>query len=128
MKLCAFAPIAAARTQTPPGILTLPQLDWETGSLVDRGCLLDPSACTAQCRARATAGTTHRPESFFNSLKNERVHGVRYATRREAVSDLFHSIAVFYNRSRRHSSLGYLSPTAFLHNWIERQGQQDMAA
>jgi putative transposase len=28
-------------------------------------------------------------ESFFNSLKNERVHGTRYRTRREAVADLF---------------------------------------
>lgn len=32
----------AAQTQTPQGILTLPQLDWETGALVDRGELLDP--------------------------------------------------------------------------------------
>jgi len=67
-------------------------------------------------------------ESFFNSLKNERVHGVRYATRDEAASDLFQYIAVFYNRSRRHSSLGYLSPTTFLRNWIERQDQQEKAA
>jgi GT2 family glycosyltransferase len=34
--------IAAARSQPSPGILTLPQYDWETGVLVDRGCLLDP--------------------------------------------------------------------------------------
>ncbi|MBR0568971.1 IS3 family transposase [Azoarcus sp. L1K30] len=67
-------------------------------------------------------------ESFFNSLKNERVHGVSYTTRNEAKSDLFQYIAVFYNRSRRHSSLGYLSPTTFLQNWIERQDQQEMAA
>jgi GT2 family glycosyltransferase len=32
----------AARRQTPQGILTLPQYDWQTGVLVDRGCLLDP--------------------------------------------------------------------------------------
>lgn len=32
----------AVQAQTPPGILTLPQLDWDTGDLVDRGCLLDP--------------------------------------------------------------------------------------
>ena len=31
-----------ARTQSPQGILTLPQYDWTTGTLVDRGCLLDP--------------------------------------------------------------------------------------
>ncbi len=34
--------IEAARAQSPAGILTLPQYDWETGVLVDRGCLLDP--------------------------------------------------------------------------------------
>jgi GT2 family glycosyltransferase len=34
--------IDAAGTQARPGILTLPQYDWETGDLVDRGCLLDP--------------------------------------------------------------------------------------
>lgn len=34
--------LAHAQTQHPPGILTLPQYDWETGDLVDRGCLLDP--------------------------------------------------------------------------------------
>ena len=56
------------------------------------------------------------------------MHGVRYATRAEAASDLFQYIAVFYNRSRRHSTLGYLSPTTFLRNWIERQDQQEKAA
>lgn len=34
--------LAAAHQQTPQGILTLPQIDWESGALVDRGCLLDP--------------------------------------------------------------------------------------
>ncbi len=50
------------------------------------------------------------------------------ATRNEATSDLFQYIAVFYNRRRRHSTLGYLSPNTFLQNWIERQHQQEMAA
>ena len=34
--------LEAAGEQSPPGILTLPQYDWESGELVDRGCLLDP--------------------------------------------------------------------------------------
>lgn len=34
--------LEAARKQTPAGILTLPQYDWTSGALVDRGCLLDP--------------------------------------------------------------------------------------
>ena len=67
-------------------------------------------------------------ESFFNSLKNERVHGASYATRNEAASDLLQYIAVFYNRSQHHSNLGYLSPTTSLKNWIAREGQQEMAA
>ncbi len=52
-------------------------------------------------------------ESFFNSLKNERVHGTRYATREAAIADLFDYIEVFYNRQRLHSSLGYRSPADF---------------
>jgi len=52
-------------------------------------------------------------ESFFSSLKSERVHHCRYLTRADARHDLFNFIEVFYNRQRRHSSLGYLSPAAF---------------
>lgn len=67
-------------------------------------------------------------ESFFNSLKNERVHGTRYRTHREAVADLFEYIEVFYNRSRRHSSLGFMSPTQFMQDWLEAQRTRDAAA
>lgn len=67
-------------------------------------------------------------ESFFNSLKNERVHGMRYATRDEAIADLFAYIEPFYNRSRRHSTLGYTSPTQFLHDWITTQHERKTAA
>ncbi|WP_088508705.1 IS3 family transposase [Burkholderia ubonensis] len=67
-------------------------------------------------------------ESFFNSLKNERVHGTRYRTHREAVADLFEYIEVFYNRSRRHSSLGFMSPTQFMQDWLVAQRTRDAAA
>ena len=53
-------------------------------------------------------------ESFFNSFKNERVHGTRYETRAEAIADAFDYIEPFYNRRRRHSTLGYASPQEFL--------------
>jgi transposase InsO family protein len=52
-------------------------------------------------------------ESFFGTLKNERVHHRVYRTRDEARSDLFYYIEAFYNRRRRHSSLDYLSPEAY---------------
>ncbi len=64
-------------------------------------------------------------ESFFNSLKNERVHEQRYRTRQAAITDLFQYIEVFYNRRRRHSTLGSQSPVQFMQEWIAKQpGQQ----
>jgi transposase InsO family protein len=52
-------------------------------------------------------------ESFFATLKKELVHHERYPTRGQARQSLFEYIEVFYNRVRRHSSLGYLSPIQF---------------
>ncbi len=52
-------------------------------------------------------------ESFFASLKKELVHGVEFATRAEARAELFEYIEVFYNRVRRHSTLGYRSPIEY---------------
>ena len=52
-------------------------------------------------------------ESFFHTLKTELVHHVRYPTRATARASLFDYIGVFYNRERRHSSLGYLTPEEF---------------
>lgn len=64
-------------------------------------------------------------ESFFNSLKNERVHMQRYTTREEARQDIFEYIELFYNRSRRHSALGYVSPAQHYAAW---QAAQKLAA
>ncbi|MDB5311746.1 MAG: transposase [Gemmataceae bacterium] len=52
-------------------------------------------------------------ESFFASLKRELVHSERYTTRDEARASIFEYVEVFYNRVRRHSSLGYVAPAEF---------------
>jgi len=52
-------------------------------------------------------------ESFFATLKAELGHYGWYRTRRQARAEIFEYIEVFYNRYRRHSSLGYLSPLQF---------------
>jgi transposase InsO family protein len=52
-------------------------------------------------------------ESFFGTLKRELVHHRHYATRAEAKQDIFEYIEVFYNRQRRHSTLGYDSPAEY---------------
>jgi putative transposase len=49
-------------------------------------------------------------ESFFHTLKTELVYHRRYATRGEATRDIFAYIEGFYNRTRRHSAIGYISP------------------
>jgi len=57
-------------------------------------------------------------ESFFASLKRELVHDEQYTTREQATASLFEYLEVFYNRVRRHSSLGFVSPAEFeqMHN------------
>ena len=57
-------------------------------------------------------------ESFFSNLKNELVHHCDFHTREAARTAIFDYIEVFYNRQRRHQTLGYLSPAQY-----ERQGK-----
>ncbi|MFC5490344.1 IS3 family transposase [Dokdonella soli] len=52
-------------------------------------------------------------ESFFSSLKKERIKKHIYKNRQDALADVSDYIESFYNRSRRHSHLGGISPEAF---------------
>jgi putative transposase len=52
-------------------------------------------------------------ESFVASLKTELLHRYRFLSREAARTATFDYIEGFYNRVRRHSSLGYLSPTEY---------------
>ena len=52
-------------------------------------------------------------ESFFSSLKIERVARKVYRTRSQARADVFDYIEVFYKPTCRHSTLGYVSPIRF---------------
>jgi putative transposase len=52
-------------------------------------------------------------ESFFSSLKKELLHRRSWPTKQEARTAIFEWVEGFYNRTRRHSSLGYLSPVTF---------------
>jgi len=57
-------------------------------------------------------------ESFFSSLKTELFAGEPVPPTRDAARQaLFEYIEVFYNRKRRHSTLGYMSPVRFEENW-----------
>ena len=52
-------------------------------------------------------------ESFFGSLKQERVHWQNYQTRYEAQQDILQYISCWYNPYRLHSTLGYASPNCY---------------
>ncbi len=67
-------------------------------------------------------------ESWFNNFKNERAHGTHYVTRAEATVDAFDYIEVFYNRKRRHSTLGYKAPFQYLDDWISVQHGNELVA
>ena len=57
-------------------------------------------------------------ESFFATLKRELVERRDFATRAAAERALFEYIEVFYNRRRRHSSLGYATPVEFENTFV----------
>ena len=57
-------------------------------------------------------------ESFWGTLKNELIYQKRYATREEAIREITEYIEVFYNRQRRQKRLGYLSPVAYLRQFV----------
>jgi transposase InsO family protein len=63
--------------------------------------------CPGTCWDNAVA------ESFFATLKTELLHRQPWRTRQQARTAIFEYIEVFYNRQRRHSTLGYLSPAEF---------------
>ena len=74
---------------------------------------LEKHQITCSMSRRGNCYDNAMTESFFATLKTELVHRQRYHTRAQARGSLFEWIECWYNRRRRHSSLGYLSPEAF---------------
>jgi putative transposase len=75
--------------------------------------LLRQKAIQASMSRRGVCYDNAVMESFFHTLKMERVFSQTYRSHEEAQSDLFEYIEIFYNQKRRHSSLGYVSPVEF---------------
>ena len=88
----------------------------------DRGCQYTASDYGALLAGHSIARSLGRPgtcwdnavaESFFATLKVELVDRYTWPTRQQAQTAIFEFIESFYNRQRRHSTLGYLPPAAF---------------
>jgi len=75
--------------------------------------LLKECGFTASMSRKGDCWDNAPMESFFATLKTELIYRERFTTREDAKRKIFEYIEVFYNRERRHSSLGYQSPVDF---------------
>ncbi|QBS09004.1 IS3 family transposase [Legionella israelensis] len=75
--------------------------------------LLNDWKCTGSMSRKGDCWDNAVAESFFGSLKQERVQWKHYQTRSEAHRDVLNYITVFYNDFRLHSTIGYISPNQF---------------
>jgi transposase InsO family protein len=98
----------------------------------DRGSQYTSLTFGANLEANGLLGSMSKPgtpadnaamESFFASLQTELLDRKDWDTRQQLKTAIFHYVEVFYNRRRRHSTLGYVSPTEY-----ERRYNQTQAA
>ncbi len=92
----------------------------------DRGTQYTALAFSERCAAAGVVQSMGAPgscydnamaESLFATLECELLQRVPLATRAEAEREVFRYVEGFYNRRRRHSALGYLSPAEFERQW-----------
>ena len=75
--------------------------------------MLEEAGCVCSMSRKGNCWDNAPVESFFATLKRELIHGRRFRTREQARSEIFEFIEVWYNRKRRHSTLGYMSPAEY---------------
>ncbi|WP_237708632.1 IS3 family transposase [Marinobacterium stanieri] len=75
--------------------------------------LMEQHGCKPSMSRKGNCWDNAVMESFFSRLKVELIYAEQYRTIDEAKSGIFEYIEVFYNRIRRHSALGYISPAEY---------------
>ena len=104
--------MALARRAPPPGLLHHSDRGAQYACTLYRE-ILDGQRIESSMSRPGNCYDNACVESFFGTFKTELVHREHYRTRAEARSSVFEWIECWYNRRRRHSSLGYVSPEAF---------------
>lgn len=104
--------MALARRRPPPGLIHHSDRGSQYAS-ADYRALLAQHGLICSMSRKGDCYDNAAMESFYHTLKTEHVHFCDYVTRRQAMTDLFDYIEVFYNRQRRHSFLDHVSPLAF---------------
>lgn len=104
--------MAIGRELPEAGLLAHSDRGSQYASVAYQELLLDEGIVCSMSR-RGNCYDNAPMESFFATLKKELVHQRRYRTRAEARREIFRYIESFYNRVRRHSALGYVSPVQY---------------
>jgi len=104
--------MAITRRRPPPGLIVHSDRGAQFASAAYRQALAQHGLVASMSR-KGNCYDNAFIESFWSSLKYETVYHRKFATRAEARTALFDYIESFYNRTRLHSSLGYLSPITF---------------
>jgi putative transposase len=104
--------MAVGRRRPPPGLI----VHSDRGTQYAAGAYqryLTRHSMTSSMSRRGNCWDNAVAESFFGMLKAELTNGVDYRTRRDATEAISAYIELFYNRQRRHSSLGYTAPAVY---------------
>jgi putative transposase len=101
--------MAIRRRQPPPGLIHHSDRGVRYASEPYRATLARHGITQAMSR-KGDCLDNAPMESFFGSLKNELVHRTSFPTREAARRAAFEYVEGFYNRRRRHSALGFLTP------------------
>lgn len=109
---------AMARQGYPTGVMVHSDQGSQYCSRDFRALLL-ANNCIQSMSRRGNCWDNAVTESFFHTLKGHVIHDSVFATRKEANAVLFEYIEVNYNRIRRHSANGWLSPEAFEHKYFK---------
>lgn len=88
---------------------------------------LEAAGITCSMSRRANCWDNAVAESFFSTLKTELVHNVIFTNRAAAKTTIAEWIEVFYNRRRRHSTIGYLAPVEYERRHLERKKADEAA-
>jgi putative transposase len=103
----------ALQTRRPPrGLVHHSDRGCQYASALYR-CVLDQHGLVASMSRKGNCWDNAVAESFFATLKVELVHDADFLTREHARREIFEYIEVFYNRLRRHSYIGYATPSGF---------------
>jgi transposase InsO family protein len=110
--ICNALDMAFARRNIPENLVVHSDrgVQYRSNAYIDK--LLD-NGCKISMSRKANCWDNAVVESFFSRFKVECIYPNRFKSLDQAKTDIFEYIEIFYNRKRRHSAIGYISPMQY---------------